>query len=491
MTDAVTQKASQQPRSMDSRRRRLIKGIAAAAGAGMASAYLPSSSAADGSNTADDFDDIQHIVVVMMENRSFDHMMSWVPGAEVPDGIRLFPTEAGELIQSYPLLDTQNFEVGDPPHGYWSGRVCTNDGAMDGFIRSWDQYVDQDGEGEPGNTLPVGYFRREQVPFYSACADYFTIGDHYFTGILSSTWPNRIYMHAGQTDRLYNNQGIGGVFSQLDTIWDIARQTGVSHRYYYSDAPYTAIWGARHLSISKPFLQFLWDARNGQLPSFCFVDPAFIGESLGLSNDDHPMADIRNGQAFLNSVYEALRTSPLWPNTLLVINYDEWGGFADHVLPPMAPVCDRERTISEEGNDGQLGIRVPLVLIGPRARRNALANNGSSVVSDQYDPNAILNFICDRFGMPRLDVVRSATSGSLATALLPREQADYSVPPAFDVNGYQSIILRQERVGGTATNSGISLQQAFARGMGGHIDALRQLQAMALDSGFELSGIRL
>src|SRR5262249_23586796 len=202
-----------------------------------------------------------------------------------------------------------------------------------------------------------------------------------------------------------------------------------------------ALWGTRLLGISRPFGEFLDDAAFGTLPAISFIDPAFLGEAIGLSNDDHPLADVKNGQAVMNSVYDALRLGPKWANTLLVINYDEGGGFADHGPPPLAPVSESEAHLSGGGNDGRLGIRVPLVLIGPRARRNALMTGASAVVKQQYDPNAILNFICDRFHMPRMNVVRSATSGSLATALLPAQHADYSVPPPFAVGSGSPVIL--------------------------------------------------
>ena len=467
-----------QPANIDRRRRRLIKGIAATVGAGAASGYLSSASAADGNQAEDDFSDIEHIIVVMMENRSFDHILGWVPGADGLQGDRLYTTDDGQEFMASELQDTQNFFAGDPDHTYGGARTHFNDGAMDGFLRT---QLDQT------NTFPIGYFGRDKVPFFSGCADYFTIGDRYFTGFMGPTWPNRIYMHSGQTDRMATGSPPAdhvGLFCELPTIWDLAREAGVSASYYYSDAPMTAIWGTRLLSISRPFSDFLNDAAQGTLPAISFIDPAFIGEAIGLSNDDHPIADIRNGQAFLNNVYNALRLGPKWQNTLMIINYDEWGGFADHVAPPLAPVADSERNMLLGGNDGRLGFRVPLVLIGPRARRNAASTGGTSVVKEQYDPNAILNFICDRFGMPRLDVPRSETSGTLATALLPREQADYSEPPAFEVGTGTRFVLSQKR-------RTYTMDQALQAGLKSHFDDLRLLQKMAEESGYPLLGLRL
>src|SRR5262249_36486790 len=163
-------------------------------------------------------------------------------------------------------------------------------------------------------------------------------------------------------DRLENNFNV----AMIPTIWDRLADKGLSHTYYYSDLPVTALWGSRLLGISKVYDEFLADAAAGRLPNVSFVDPSFLGESDGTSNDDHPLADVRNGQAFLNQVYEAVTSSPNWENTVLVINYDEWGGFFDHVPPPLAPQTDLDASI---GNDGRLGFRVPCVVISPLARR--------------------------------------------------------------------------------------------------------------------------
>mgnify|MGYP000930234881 CR=1 FL=1 len=484
--------------AQDPQRRRLIKGMAAAAGAAAAGAYLPRARAA-GTGAAEEFADIRHVIVLMMENRSFDHMLGWVPGADGVQAGRSFANKYGLSFPSYPLPGTQSLAGGDPEHGYAAGRTCYNNGAMDGFLRT-ETAATGLGGGLQLDLFPISYLRRSQLPFFSGCADYFTIGDRYFTGLMGPTWPNRMYMHAGQTDRLATGAlpaDHDGLTSDLPTIWDLARAAGVSHKYYYSDIPFTALWGSRFLDISRPLAEFLQDAANGNLPSISFVDPAQLGEVIGLSNDDHPLADVANGQAFMNKVYEALRTSPNWPNTLLVINYDEWGGFADHVPPPLAPVSEAEANLKGGGNDGRLGIRVPLVLIGPRTRRNAVLGAQSAVVKHQYDPNAILNFICDRFGLPGLGI-RAATTGSIASALLPQEQADYSAPPAFAVPPGSPIILsaapQPMTTAAHAASSpagGMSIEQARAAGMGEHLDDLQRLQRLALTHGFPVYGLRL
>src|SRR6202030_4599020 len=122
------------------------------------------------------------------------------------------------------------------------------------------------------------------------------------------------------------------------TIWSRLEEKGLSARYYFSDLPFSALWGSRYANISKPFSQFLADATAGTLPNVAFIDPRFEDESSGTSNDDHPHADIRTGEAFLNQIYDAIRNSPNWSKTVLVITYDEWGGFFDHVPPPLGPI---------------------------------------------------------------------------------------------------------------------------------------------------------
>src|SRR3546814_20261251 len=148
---------------------------------------------------------------------------------------------------------------------------------------------------------------------------------------------------------------------------DRAANAGVSARYYFNNLPDTAIWGAKYLGISQPVAAFHREAAAGLLPAISYVDPFFYEAGLdALCNDDHPFADVRNGQAFVNSIYDSLRKSPSWDKTLLVINYDEWGGFFDPVVPPFMSISAAAR--DETGHDGKLGIRAQCLMTGPPAR---------------------------------------------------------------------------------------------------------------------------
>jgi phospholipase C len=408
--------------STDLTRRKLLAGIAASAGAAGLGACGGSDSPDSGSGPAAEQvlpapqdSGIDHVVVVMMENRSFDHYFSWVPGAATVDTSRLTLLDSdGKPVPMRHLTDYQNCALADPSHSYDGGRTQFNGGRMDGFLLT--QPV--------GDDFPLGYYTADDLPFYKGVVENYTLCDRYFTGILGPTQPNRYYMHAGQTNKKNNDTN----HFDLPTVWDALDSVGRSGRYYYGDL---AGWAMVSLEFSghnpgaaniRPFSRFLDDARNGDLADVSYVDPAMIGEGAGTSNDDHPLADIRKGQVFLNSVYDALRQGPKWGTTLLIINYDEWGGFYDHVAPPVAPVTYEE--FKATGNDGRLGFRVPCMAIGPRVRRG-------HVEKRQLDPNSILNMIAWRFGFAPLGA-RGATSMNFAQLL------DFGAPPntqapAFDV----------------------------------------------------------
>src|SRR5207247_11367390 len=138
-----------------------------------------------------------------------------------------------------------------------------------------------------------------------------------------------------------------------------------------------------------------------------FVDPRFIDEESGTSGDDHPHADIRNGEAFLNLVYTAVTQSPAWPSTVLVFTYDEWGGFFEHVPPTAAPIPPADEAAGNE--DGLRGFRVPARVGSPLARRDHVSHV-------ELDHTSILTMIEWRWGLPPL-TVRDATANNLAEVL--------------------------------------------------------------------------
>src|SRR5689334_8212160 len=234
---------------------------------------------------------IEHIVLAMMENRSFDHFLGWLPGADGRQAGLSYTDTSGMVYATHPLApDYQGCGYSDPDHSYAGGRVEYNGGACDGWLRAGSNDV-----------YSIGYYTQSDLAFLGAAAPTWTACDRYFAAIMAETFPNRIYQHAAQTDRLDNTFAI----SRLPTIWDRLAARGVEGRYYYSDVPLLALWGAKYYSIARPFGDFLSDCAAGTLPPVSYVDPRFLGEGSGTSGDDHPHADIRDGEAFLNQVYEA------------------------------------------------------------------------------------------------------------------------------------------------------------------------------------------
>jgi phospholipase C len=275
---------------------------------------------------------------------------------------------------------------------------------MDGWLRAHS------------DELAIGYYERDDRPFFNQLAESFTTLDHYFCSILAETFPNRFFLHAAQTPALHNVP-IGSIFTDpqtVPTIWDRLAAAGVSARYYFSDVPFLGLWGDKYLSISRPYAEFLAAATTGTLPAVSFVDPRFEDEESGSSGDDHPHGDIRVGDAFLSQLFHVVSTGPGWANTLLVITYDEWGGFFDHVAPPRSVAAN---AVDPPDDDGTvlLGMRVPVVVASPWTRSAAAPR----IRSDLFDHTSILKLIEWRWSLPNLTARDAADSNivNLAHAL--------------------------------------------------------------------------
>jgi phospholipase C len=387
-------------------RRRLLSGAAATVGALAAGrpalASKPAGGGSGGHGPAFD-----HVVVVMLENRSFDHFLGWVPGADGRQGGLTYYDADGNPHRTHALgPDYQGCGHPDPDHSYEGGRVEYDDGACDGWLRagSNDDYA-------------IGYYEQSDLAFLGQAVPQWTTFSRYFCSILAETYPNRIYQHAGQTDRIHNTTDL----CTLPTIWDRLAGAGLTGRYYYGDIPFLALWGAKYVPISRPSSAFFADCAAGTLPHVSFVDPRFEDETSGTSGDDHPHADVRNGEAFMASIYRAVTQSPAWPRTVLIFNFDEWGGFYDHVAPPTAPIPPADAAAGNQ--DGRRGFRVPCLLVSPFARRGYVSKR-------VYDHTSILKMIENRWSLPPL-TVRDAIANDLGTELTASPAtgaASYDVP---------------------------------------------------------------
>jgi phospholipase C len=370
-------------------RRRFLQGTAALAGVaafgGAASGCAPAPGPVVSKGNAADAG-YDHIVVVMMENRSYDHFLGWLPGGDGRQAGLTFVDGDGVSHETHRLTEFAACDMADPGHSMTAGRIQYHDGAVDGFLF------------DAADTLPIGYFEQDQLLFWGEAAPAWTVCDNYFAATLGPTFPNRFFQHCGRTDRITNTVNI----STLPTIWDRLADAGLQGRYYFSDAPFSALLGLRHLFITRTFDQFKQDAAAGRLANVSFVDPRFmLPTPFGTSGDYHPVSDIRAGCQFLHEVYEAVTNSPNWERTVLVVNFDEWGGFYDHVVPTAGPDASHTTALR--------GFRVPCLVASPLAKRGHVAHG-------LYDHTSVLKMIEWSWGLPPL-APRDAAANNLAEVL--------------------------------------------------------------------------
>jgi phospholipase C len=345
---------------------------------------------------------IDTIVVVMMENRSFDHYLGWLPGGTQT---ATYLDSAGQPHTTRLWApDYKGCGHTDPGHGWDAGRVQLGGEARDGsgFIKT----------GSGNDDFALGYYGPNDIPVWAALTRQATIFNQYYCALLGSTYPNREYQHAatsgGRTSNDFPTNPIAGFGDE--TIWDRCTAKGVSWAYYYSNLPVIGLYGARlavtNVDKIRHISAYYADALAGRLPQVCFVDPFFTVE--GLANDDHPFADIRLGQQFLSDVICAFTHSPQWERGAMFVNYDEWGGFFDTAVPQPAPDDDRKSAVLDQ-DFSQRGFRTPASVISPFARRGTIA-------SQTYDHTSILRFIEWRYGLGTL-TRRDATARNIGEVL--------------------------------------------------------------------------
>lgn len=423
---------------MSVNRRDFIRSVASVSGAALASAGTSCGTqinAAGAMLPSPDSSGVEHIVVLMMENRSFDHLLGWMPNANGRQAGLQYIDKSGVAHSTYRLATFAGCSQTDPDHSYVGGRSEYNAGEMDGWLRTGTN-----------DTFSIGYYEEADLPLFSTLARNYTTLCNYFPSIMSSTFPNRIFQHSAQTDRLDNSLFI----STLPTIWDRLLNAGISCKYYFSNAPFLGLWGPKYIGISALYSEFLTDAGHGRLPAVSFLDPWFTAFDDG--NDDHPFADLRNGEIFLRQVVEALANGPDWSKTVLVINRDEWGGFFDHVIPPRAAAANAVDTDIIDGKT-LLGCRVPVLVISPFSKGRPDKPRINSLTCDH---TSVLKFIEWRWQLQPL-TARDASNdiANLALAL------DFSNPdtslPALPVINPPSKLCSDDEARPAAGDQAISL----------------------------------
>jgi phospholipase C len=390
---------------------------------------------------------VKHLVVVMMENRSVDHYLGWY-GKENPafDGTQhaTFPDRRAGKAKGATASTTAWGVHGrgdhhgrafrDPDHSWNGGRAQLNHGHTDGWL----------GPGSNDDEYALSTYDADDLPIWAQLTRDWQAYDRWFAGLLGPTQPNRYYLYSGQSAGLKNNalppekittnpEWAAGW--DWPTVWDLCSNGGVSASYYFSNLPETAFWGYRQLHRTHHVSEFYAACATGTLPQVSMIDPWFTGPS-GIANDDHPHADIRLGQAFLSDITEAFTTSPQYRESALVVTYDEWGGFWDHVTPPR--VADERGTDRDPGGQddfAQLGFRIPSTIVSPWTRSTGHVDH------TVYNHASILRFVSENWGMPYL-TKRVRSSNSIETAFggfqrfdphAELARFDLSLPQALDL----------------------------------------------------------
>lgn len=350
---------------------------------------------------------VENIVVLMMENRSFDHMygsLSLMEGRDDVDGLlgnESNPTHDGGTADIFELDPFQKLH--HLPHKWDPMHDAFNNGVNDGFVKAHH-------EANKHETLTagpevMGFLQRRDMEVMYALADNYTLCDQWHCSVMGPTWPNRFYMHAGQSGGRKTNHP--KFF--MDSIWGRLRDADLEGTNYFTDLPWAAAAMGKLRGFSR-LSSFFEDAERGRLPSFSIIDPGFFSSSSDHPREfggdsDHPEMgpNVNLGQLLVATIYRALAESPQWNKTMFIITYDESGGFYDHVPPPT--------TIDQRGEFQQLGFRVPSLVIGPHVRSGCVNNN-------LFEHCSILSTAQRRFGLESLNQ-RVDVTADLSSAINP------------------------------------------------------------------------
>jgi phospholipase C len=375
-------------------------------------------------------DPIKHVVLLMMENHSFDQMIGCLQG-EYPnlEGIdinspapRFNLDLSGKKVYQVPMDEQQVPK--DPKHEnrFVLGQIAN---ANAGFVTDFEENVPSTTEQD--RQFIMGYYVEGRLPALHQLGVNFTVCDNWFSSLPGPTWPNRFFALSGTSSgRVLMPEGLPHlrpeeVFVQDQiTIFDRLNEAGVPWRIYYYDFPSSLLLNRQRLPqnlagyspIQNFFEKDLLDENN--FPSFVFIEPKYFGAD---QNDDHPPHNIFKAEKLIADVYNAIRSrAEIWESTLLVVVYDEHGGFYDHVEPPPAIPPDDHR---EEWTFDRLGVRVPAILVSPYV--------GATVEKTTFDHTSVLKYLGEKWKLGDLGK-RTAAANSIGIALNQDKPRDNTVP---------------------------------------------------------------
>ncbi|KAL9245200.1 hypothetical protein vseg_018878 [Gypsophila vaccaria] len=398
---------------------------------------------------------IKTVVVLVMENRSFDHILGWMKQLQPElDGVSDPHEFSNPLDTSDP--DSTRINFGDesvyvdpnPGHEYQDiyeqiyGEPWTEESAqkkppptMQGFAQNANRI-------QPGMAETVmNGFKPDLVPVYKKLVAEFAVCDRWFSSAPAATHPNRLYIHSATSHGLTTNDS-----KKLDlglpqkTIFDSLHESDYSFGIYYKSAPSTLYYrNLRKLKYLTKFhqfdLKFKHHCKEGKLPNYVVIEPNYFDLLGSPGDDDHPSHDVSRGQRFVKEVYEALRSSPQWNEMLFLIIYDEHGGFFDHVPTPVDGVPSPDGLVGPApysfGFD-RLGVRVPAIFISPWIEPGTVIHSPSGPeATSQYEHSSIPATIKKLFNLRNFLTQRDAWAGTFESVLnrtTPRTDCPVTLP---------------------------------------------------------------
>jgi phospholipase C len=387
---------------------------------------------------------IRHFVVLMMENRSFDHMLGFLRSDTYPiEGLKGDESNPSDFTTGSRLVPVTkeatyhgDYSV-DPSHelAHVNVQLYGNPAGPDplhperrnkGFVVDYAS-LKGNTSATAGNVMKC--FSPERLPVLTTLAREFAVCDYWFCSLPAQTWPNRFFIHCATSDGLVDNSAM----IDRRTIYHNLNDRNVSWFLYWGDA--AQAWMIRSMaslgnngpsgSLSNPVEYFADAAARGSLPEYTFLEPRYFASS---PNDQHPDHDVDRGETLIADVYEALRNSPVWNETLLIILYDEHGGLFDHVPPSTQGVVPPEEKIYQGGRItfrfDRLGPRVPALLISPYIKKGTIDHT-------IYDHTSVPAMLKKAFGLPRFLTQRDAAAATLEENLAletPRTDTPETLP---------------------------------------------------------------
>ena len=358
-------------------------------------------------------DRIEHFVFVMMENRSFDHMLGHLShpdhGArDDVDGLDGTSRQLGGDLSgtiATPLAGPNPQFRPNIRHDHTSIVRQINNGDMNGFASEYARTLAGTRGVNPEGFLndperPLRFQTPNIVTTYAALAQSYAVCDRWFSSVPAGTYPNRSCYYSGVTPAL-NNSGIlddAGYLDQL-TVFDVLDQVGIDWRVFESDVTFLRVFDRFRLELDR--IRPISELATGPLPPVTFVDPNFTGmPNRSPNNDDQPPTDIRLGQQFVADVINAVKARPEWESTMIVVTYDEHGGFADHVPPPGAPNSSHPGGAADislcHPDADTFGVRVPAFIVSPHV-------SARSVAHQIFDHATIFRTLLQRFAPQHLN----------------------------------------------------------------------------------------